>query len=270
MWYFYPGRGSTDGHPDYAGPSDYYRPNGFNDVKYIPDGLIPFESSRDGAPFDIEPSTIQGVWVDIYIPKAAVAGHYQGTLKVTEGGILRRAVLVRLTVYGFELSDVTHFPAWAYADRHGVEQNFLVPGKWEKGSSMDSIMAAYYRMGHRHRLEVDETMSPSHLYNEARMGGYFSGWRFSASEGYEGPGQNVGIPMYAIGIYDQQSRTALTSGALLAHAPHALTRTTGSFISDGWAAGRAGYVSDNSTNNGKKFVVAAISRRWKDHDDPGR
>ena len=28
MWYFYPGRGSTDGHPDYAGPSDYYRPKG--------------------------------------------------------------------------------------------------------------------------------------------------------------------------------------------------------------------------------------------------
>jgi hypothetical protein len=259
MWYFYPGRGSTDGHPDYAGPSDYYRPTGFNDVKYIPDGLIPFESPKDGAPFNIEPSRIQGVWVDIYIPKGAVAGQYQGTLKVTEGGILRRAVLVRLTVYGFELSDVTHFPAWAYADRQGVEQNFLVPGDWRKGSSLDSIMAAYYRMGHRHRLEVDETISPSQLYNDARMGGYFSGWRFGASEGYEGPGQNAGIPMYAIGIYDQQSRTALTSGALVAHAPHALTRTTGSFIGDGWGAGRAGYISDNSINNDRKFVVTAIS-----------
>ena len=73
--------------------------------------------------------------MDVYIPKGAVAGEYQGTLKVTEGGILRRAVLVRLTVYGFELSDVTHFPAWAYADRQGVEQNFLVTGDWRKGSS---------------------------------------------------------------------------------------------------------------------------------------
>ena len=118
-------------------------------------------------------------------------------------------------------------------------------------------------MGHRHRLEVDETISPSQLYNEARMGGYFSGWRFGASEGYEGPGQNVGIPMYAIGIYDQQSKTALTSGAVLAHAPHALTRTAGSFVSDGWGAGRAGYISDNSANNGKKFVVAAISGNGK-------
>ena len=259
MWYFYPGREMADGRSNYAGPSDYYRPTGVNDVKYIPDGLVPFESAKDGAPFDVAPSKVQGVWVDIFIPKAAAAGVYHGTLKVTEGGILRRAILVKLVVYGFELSDVTHFPAWAYADRRGIEDNFLVSRNWFKGSPLDSIMAAYYRMGHRHRLEVDETMLPENLYNEARMGGYFSGWRFSAAEGYEGPGQNVGMPMYAIGIYDQRTATVQTSGALLTHSAEGFSRASGSFAAEGWAIGRMGYVSDRSANNRKWFTVASIS-----------
>ncbi len=259
MWYFYPGHGSTDGHPDYAGPSHYYRPTGSGDVKYVPDGLIPFESPKDGAPFDIDKARVQGVWIDIYIPKTAVAGFYNGTIKVTESGTLRRAIPVQLAVYNFDLPDVTHFPAWAYADRQGIEQNFLVSNIWRKGSSMDSIMAAYYRMGHRHRLEVDETMSSTYLYDGARMGGFFSGWRFSASEGYEGPGQNVGMPMYAIGIYDQNAKTALTSGESLTHRTHTFTRTTGSFITDGWKVGKLGYISDNSANNNKRFSVTGIS-----------
>ena len=260
MWYFFPGRDSTDGHPNYAGPSNYYRPTGPGDVKLIPDALIPFESRRDGAPFDINPSRVQGVWVDICIPKTAAAGVYRGTVKVKEGGIVRRAIPFQLAVYDFELSDATHFPAWAYADRHGIEENFLVSDNWAKGSSLDSIMAAYYRMGHRHRLEVDETMSPAHLYNAALLGGYFSGWRFSPSEGYEGPGENVGLPMYAIGIYDQYAASVMTAGALLSHGEHSLTRTQGSFLAEGWAVGREGYVSDNSANNNSRFRVTGISR----------
>jgi hypothetical protein len=263
MWYFYPGHDSTDGHSNYAGPSGYYRPSGPGDVRYIPDALIPFESPTDGAPFDIDRGKLQGVWIDISIPRSAAPGVYSGMVKVTEGKTLRRAIPLQLTVYGFELSDVTHFPAWAYADRHGIVENFLVPDSWAKGSSLDSIMAAYYRMGHRHRLEVDETMSPADLYNEARLGGFFSGWRFSASEGYEGPGLNIGMPMYAIGIYDQYAAGVLTRGATLVHGEHVFTRDKGSFLTEGWAVGRAGYVSDDSPNNTKRFTVTGISRDGK-------
>jgi hypothetical protein len=263
MWYFYAGQDSTHGHPNYAGPFGYYRPSGPGEVRCIPDGLIPFESPKDGAPFDIPAACIQAVWVDVYVPRKAPAGIYMGNVTVREGGEIRRVIPVRLKVYDFELPDTTHFPAWAYADRGGIQQNFLVPNSWTKGSPMDAIMAAYYRMGHRHRLEVNENMSPEHLHDKARMGGYFSGWRFSASEGYEGPGQNVGMPMYAIGIYDQKAKTALTSGAILTHTTQGVTRTSGSFITDGWVVGKIGHVSDNSVNNNQRFVVTGISSDGK-------
>lgn len=40
---------------------------------------------------------------------------------------------------------------------------------------------------------------------------------------------------------------------------HSITRTTGSFITDGWIVGVTGYTADSGSNNGATFTITAIS-----------
>ena len=45
----------------------------------------------------------------------------------------------------------------------------------------------------------------------------------------------------------------------IAHAAHAITRETGSFITDGWIVGMTGVTVDSGTNNGATFTITEVS-----------
>lgn len=45
----------------------------------------------------------------------------------------------------------------------------------------------------------------------------------------------------------------------IAHAAHAITRETGSFLTDGWEVGMTGVTVDSGSNNGAPFTITAVS-----------
>ena len=183
--------------------------NNLNGPGWYPDPLIPFElgKARGGAPFDIGPSCNQAVWVDIYVPRDQTAGIYTGTLTVNKGGTTVQEIPVTLEVLDFTLPEGNHLTAWAYladpwmiAKRHG----FSSPGSAE----YYGVERQYIKMAHRHRLtmcaERDLYWVTEESDNE-RM--YLDGQLFSATHGYEGPGENTGNDLWNLYIEDTGNAT---------------------------------------------------------------
>jgi hypothetical protein len=79
----------TKSSPDWHGRN---RPLG---AGWYPDGLIPFVDPETGAtpaaqhlraaPFQVAAGTNQPIWVDVFVPRTAAAGHYKGSFLVTSG-----------------------------------------------------------------------------------------------------------------------------------------------------------------------------------------
>lgn len=173
-----------------AAPSGYYS-------GWVPDALIPFSAAegKGGAPFSIGPSSNQGVWADILIPKNALPGKYEGKATITVSGKLYSAIPINLQVYDFTLSDSTHLDNMfglytnLVAERHGVPQ---------ESPEYYAIEAKYHQMAHRHRFDlvrrVDnlETMTANHKR-------YLTGELYTAAHQYAGPGENVGNTTFSIG-----------------------------------------------------------------------
>jgi len=58
-----------------------------------------------GLPFEVFREQNQPIWVDVYVPKEAQAGRYEGTLRVVARGGISAVIPVTLTVWDFELPD---------------------------------------------------------------------------------------------------------------------------------------------------------------------
>ena len=172
---------------------------------WIPDALIPFEvkgkftHGSGGAPFAIEGSKNQGVWIDVFIPNGVPAGVYGGTVRVIERDTTRFSIPLSLTVYDFDLPDVPHlhnFFFWGWptiSQRHGEADNS--PAYWR-------LFHTYENVFHRHRMDlVDGTRTLDTF--QVRLAGYYTGDYYTPAYGYEGPGTGVGNQTYSIGTYDQ-------------------------------------------------------------------
>lgn len=174
---------------------------------WIPDALVPFETGgifehgAGGAPFDIPPRRNQAVWVDLFIPKDAPAGEFNGTAVVLQSDTAAFQIPVRLSVYDFSLPDTTHlhthlFWGWPIVpERHGPEKDS--PEYW-------SIFHSYAKVFHRHRLDLTDGVCTLDTFR-VHVGGYYTGESYSARFGYDGPGIGVGNQTYSIGTYDQPS-----------------------------------------------------------------
>ena len=133
--YVHVGRGS----PDRGGAN---RPSG---AGWYPDALIPFADPKTGrplsgaalaaVPFDVESGKNQPIWVDVFIPRDAAAGMYQGTFTITcdQGNFTGR---VTLEVWNFTLplrpSLKSSFLQWSATDTssiHELLRNKLSPAK---------------------------------------------------------------------------------------------------------------------------------------------
>jgi hypothetical protein len=171
----------------------------------IPDALVPFEvrgtfaNGCGSVPFSIGPLKNQGIWMDVYIPPDAIPGVYDGAIEVTEDSVRTFTIPVALRVYDFTLSDTTHlnnhfFWGWpTAAARHGVENGS--PQYW-------ALFHSYAKVFHRHRLDL---IDGSRTLDEfkSHLAGYYTGERYAAAAGYDGPGVGVGQRTYSIGTYDQ-------------------------------------------------------------------
>ncbi len=75
----------------------------------IPDPLIPFYDPYDSGnpavatPFNVQPGTTQGVWVNISIPANQAAGAYTSTLTVSGTGFSTTTIPVNVTVWNGNL-----------------------------------------------------------------------------------------------------------------------------------------------------------------------
>jgi hypothetical protein len=100
---------------------------------WYPDGLIPFvdpntgrdltNATLDAVPFDLKADRNQAIWVDIFVPRDAAPGKYQGTFTVSSNeGTTAGKIL--LTVWDFELplkpSLNSAFLLWEQNDKNSV------------------------------------------------------------------------------------------------------------------------------------------------------
>lgn len=97
---------------------------------WYPDALVPADAPRLGLPVDVPAGKVQGVWVDLRIPRDAPAGAYTGTITVTaDGGGRSIAVLpLALRVYDFDLPVERHL-RWriGYAGFESVADHYGIP-----------------------------------------------------------------------------------------------------------------------------------------------
>ncbi len=172
-------------------------------IGWIPDALVPFTAPGPRGvrtvPFSIPAGQLQGVWVDIYVPRNVPAGLYRGDVRVIEDSVTTFTVPVELQVYDLVLSDTTHlhnhfFWGWpTIAARHGAERD---------SPRYREIFHAYEKLFHRHRLDL---IDGSRTLDEFRsnLAGYYTGREFTLQRGYDGPGIGIGQQTYSIGTYDQ-------------------------------------------------------------------
>ncbi|MGA9120170.1 MAG: carbohydrate binding domain-containing protein [Bacteroidota bacterium] len=173
---------------------------------WIPDALVPFEApvkspahGQGGAPFPILAGKTQAVWVDIYIPKDAVAGTYAATVRVTEGGSTTFTIPLALSVYNFSLPDENHAKSFFNWDldlltaRYGI--TYGSPDYWD-------MFRKFMNFSHRHRIDLVDGRESLDGF-ESHLAEYYTGTAYTAQHGYDGPGVGVGNKVYSIGTYDQ-------------------------------------------------------------------
>ncbi len=175
--------------------------------KWYPEVLAPFRDPYDsahkpvGAPFVIKTDNgpNQGVWIDVYVPKDAAPGKYQAPIRVSQGGTVKLAATLELTVHNFTLPDQTHVDGYgeiygrAYGF-HGVSYNQDANKWWQ-------VARRYHQMAHQHRFVITERdgAGPSpedwNVYDKT-YGSLLNGTCFTPEQGYAGPGQGTGVAFW--------------------------------------------------------------------------
>ena len=189
------------------------------DKKWYPEVLAPFkdpysaEHKPVGAPFDIRTQNgkNQGVWLDLYIPKAATPGKYQAPIRVTVDSKPVFAATLELTVHSFTLPDETHVDG--FGEFYGMAYGFHNISYKKDFDKWWAIASRYHQMAHQHRFIISERVGAGPTLNTpAELELYFkaytpvlNGSLFTAKENYVGPGENTGptffkVPFPEVGI----------------------------------------------------------------------
>lgn len=177
---------------------------------WYPDPLIPTGHGirRDfSMPFDlpdrangVPAQKVQGVWLDVYIPRDQKTGTYAGTIAVTarsEEQVLETSLELKLQVFPITLPDENHL---------GISLNDY--GSISPRQMPKEKLWAFYQMCQKHRCVLDV------LYNapkasrtgselaidwseyDANFGPLFDGTAFTEQYGYYGPGIAVPVKQF--------------------------------------------------------------------------
>ena len=170
--------------------------------KFYPDIAQPLEIKPL---FDIAKANSQSIWVDIYVPKTAVAGVYTGTVVITESGVATRTLPVELTVRNFALPDVPSAKTMLATGKGDLNQRYTGVQWPNPGSPEDlvinRVIDKQFQVAHRHKISLidssDETANKPAPEWTSRLNGSL----FTAAKGYDGPGVGIGNNIYTIGLY---------------------------------------------------------------------
>jgi len=187
-------------------------PVGFDSLGpgWYPDALIPLDrpvKPEFGMPFDLPDKAnavpgqrVQGIWVDVYVPRDQAPGVYDGTIRVTgrrDGQPVQQSLALRVEVFPFTLPDEDHL---------GISLNdygSISPRRMPKEK-----LWAFYQMCHRHRCVLDVLYNAPKAsgtgngleldWNEydAAFGPLFDGTAFTGEHGYRGPGEGVPVKRF--------------------------------------------------------------------------
>jgi len=175
---------------------------------WIPDALVPFSATpgKGGAPFDIAGTMNQGVWVDIYVPKGAATGTYEGTITVSVQGAPVASLPLTLEVLGVTLPDGNHYQTMVFYSRDNIlrrhNSGWCTPGMWE-------MILNYNRMAHRHRIDLIGCGNWDEIGN---LPGTLTGEAYTAAHSYAGPGEGVGNQVFSINTYGIQFQPETEQG----------------------------------------------------------
>lgn len=189
--------------------------------KYYPDIAVPLELVPS---FTIPAGSSQCIWADVYIPKSAAPGIYQGTVTIAEGGVTTHQVPVELMVRSFTLPDSPSAKTMVYysgdnVNRRYMGSDYVNPTDPTNGPLSIKIRDRHFQMAHRHRLSlVDDNYDivadqPSPYEWLGRLDGSL----FTAAKGYDGPGVGVGNNVFAIGMYGSWSWQGGTEAQMWQH-----------------------------------------------------
>jgi len=105
-----------------------------------PDALIPADVAKFGLPIDVAAEKIQGIWVDVAIPRDAKAGPYKGTVTVTAKGQPLARLELTLNVYGFAIPAERHL-RWriGYSGFEDVAQHYGINASRDCGKESEEF-----------------------------------------------------------------------------------------------------------------------------------
>ena len=165
---------------------------------WYPDPLVPLDTPRLGAPFAIDGSNFGGqkpkgirnqtIWVDLWVPKKAAKGTYQG--KVTAGFDGGSVVLnLQVEVLGFQLPDENH-----------TVVEFMSYGSF--ADMARPLREEIFRLAHRHRANITNTKpyagyEPELMPKNGRFDwrGFDEFWGPAISGKLHADGPRAGVPM---------------------------------------------------------------------------
>jgi glycosyltransferase involved in cell wall biosynthesis len=175
--------------------------------KFYPEIAVPLELLPG---FNIPARQNQSIWVDIYIPKNIVPGTYTGQVQVQTNAGTPTNIPVQLQVHNFMLPDTPNAKTMLVFDSANVNHRFLgasyIPPGSAQGARAHLLRDRYFMLAHRHRISLigdnpgNDCVTPGDQPCpdwEPRLNGSL----FTASQGYGGPGANVGNNVYSIGTY---------------------------------------------------------------------
>ena len=174
--------------------------------KYYPEIAVPMELVPS---FNIAATQNQSVWTDIYIPKTAPAGSYQGTVTVREGTNVSYNVPVSLTVRNFTLPDVPSSKTMLFLGYGDIAQRYTGVSSPNAGTAQDTtnklVRDRHFLVAHRHKISLIDanagaTAAPADRPRDEWIP-RLNGSLFTAANGYDGPGTNTGNNVFSIGTY---------------------------------------------------------------------
>jgi hypothetical protein len=191
--------------------------------KYYPDIAIPMELIQN---FNVAAGKNQSVWVDVFIPKNASPGLYQGSVVVQQGGSTVKTIPVQLTVYNFMLPDAPSAKTMLVFSSANINKRYSgstwVNPNSASGTRARLIRDRHFLLAHRHRISLigDDTLDDCGSNADQPCPEWLprlNGSLFTAANAYDGPGIAVGNNVYSVGTYGAWSWRSGTQSDMNQH-----------------------------------------------------
>ncbi|MEK7672879.1 MAG: glycoside hydrolase domain-containing protein [Patescibacteria group bacterium] len=171
-----------------------------NHNKFYPEIAVPLELEQG---FDIAANKNQSIWVDIYIPKNKPAGTYNGTIEISQNNKVVSTIPVELKVYDFTLPDMPNSKTMLSLGYGDINQRYMGekwPNDTDSLAKIKEIRDEHFKLAHRHKISLVDNDSLNDKPADQWLD-RLSGDLFTAANGYDGPGINVGNNVFSIGHY---------------------------------------------------------------------